>query len=64
MRFKSLFILVVLLSVGLLSACAPAGPMTVYTQPTPRTLTVNGAGMAVLTNGASFQSENSAMLIL
>lgn len=49
MRFKSLFILVVLLSVGLLSACAPAGPMTVYTQPTPRTLTVNGAGMAVLT---------------
>lgn len=48
MRFKSLFILVVL-SVGLLSACAPAESTTVYTQPASRTLTVNGAGMAVLT---------------
>lgn len=49
MRFKSLFIFIVLLSVGLLGACAPAGPATVYTQPAPRTLTVNGAGMAVVT---------------
>jgi uncharacterized protein YggE len=49
MRSKSLFVLVVLLLVGLLSGCAPAGPTTVYTQPTPRTLTVNGAGTATLT---------------
>jgi hypothetical protein len=50
MKNKFFPLLVVSLIVtALLSACQPAGPITVYTQPTPRTLTVNGAGMVTLT---------------
>lgn len=49
MRSKFLLVVAALVVTTLLAACAPAGPITVYTQPTPRTLTVNGAGTVTLT---------------
>ncbi len=49
MRSKFMFILTILVLAGLLSACQPGGPITVYSQPNPHTLSVTGAGQVAMT---------------